>query len=301
VLLLPIPEANTRLAALRSGQVDWIEVPPPDTLASLKAAGFTITTNSYPHVWPWFYNMGATGSPFKDVRVRQALNYCVDRAALVSLLNGTAEPAVGWLKPNDPAFGKPANRYGYDPAKGKALLAEAGYTAQKPLAFKVLISNSGSGQMVPLPMNELLQQNLAQACGVEVQFEVVEGNVLLSAGRLAPDNPGLRGAMAVNMSSPSTDIGMMARYFAAANFSPAGSNFEQWKDDKFEAALETAANATDAATIQASFRAAHERLVDDPPWLFIVHDLNPRALNKNVQGFVSAQSWFVDLTLISLR
>jgi ABC-type transport system substrate-binding protein len=97
VLLLPVPEANTRLAALRSGQVDWIEVPPPDGIPSLKAAGFTISINSYPHVWPWFYNIGATNSPFKDIRVRQALNYCIDRPALVSLLNGTAEPAVGWL------------------------------------------------------------------------------------------------------------------------------------------------------------------------------------------------------------
>src|SRR5215468_7701528 len=79
VVLMPIPEANSRLAALRSGQVDWIEVPPPDGVASLKAAGFNITTGSYPHVWPWFYNMGATNSPFKDVKVRQALNYSVDR------------------------------------------------------------------------------------------------------------------------------------------------------------------------------------------------------------------------------
>jgi peptide/nickel transport system substrate-binding protein len=301
VLLLPVPEANTRLSALRSGQVDWIEVPPPEGIPSLKAAGFTISTNSYPHVWPWFYNMGAPASPFKDVRVRQALNYCIDRAALVSLLNGTAEPAIGWLKPNDPAFGSPANRYGFDPAKGKALLAEAGYTAGKPLSFKVMISNSGSGQMVPLPMNELLQENLKQACGVEVKFDVVEWQVLLNAGRSAPDSPGLQGAMALNVSSPSTDIGQMARYFAAANFSPAGSNFEQWKDDKFEAALDTLSKATDKATIQASYRAAHERLVDNPPWLFIVHDLNPRALNKNVHGLVSAQSWFIDLTLISLH
>jgi peptide/nickel transport system substrate-binding protein len=301
VLLLPIPEANTRLAALRSGQVDWIEVPPPDGIPSLKAAGFVISTNSYPHIWPWLYNMGATNSPFKDVRVRQALNYCVDRAAVVSLLNGTAEPAIGWLKSNDPAFGNPANRYGFDPAKGKALLAAAGYTAQKPLSFKVMISPSGSGQMVPLPMNELLQQNLKQACGVEVKFDVVEWQVLSSAGRLAPDNPGLRGAMALNASSASTDIGIMARFFAAANFSPNGNNFEQWKDDKFEAALDSAAKATDEATIQTSFRAAHERLVDDPPWLYIVHDLNPRALNKKVHGFVSAQSWFIDLTLISLH
>jgi ABC-type transport system substrate-binding protein len=300
VLLLPIPEANTRLAALRSGQVDWIEVPPPDGIPSLKAAGFTISTNSYPHVWPWFYNIGATNSPFKDVRVRQALNYCVDRAALVSMLNGTAEPAVGWLKPNDPAFGNPANRYGFDPAKGKALLAAAGYTAQKPLSFKVMISNSGSGQMVPLPMNEVLQRNLKQACGVEVKFDVAEWNVLLTSGRSAPDNPGLQGAMALNISSPSSDIAQMARYFAAVNFSPAGNNFEQWKDDQFETAMDTAEKATDDATIQASYRTAHQRLVDNPPWLYIVHDRNPRALSKKVHGLVSAQSWFIDLTLISL-
>ena len=301
VLLLPIPEANTRLAALRSGQVDWIEVPPADGIPSLKSAGFTISTNSYPHVWPWFYNIGAANSPFKDVRVRQALNYCVDRSAMVSLLNGTAEPAVGWLKPNDPAFGKPLDRYGFDPAKGKALLAAAGYTAQKPLSFKVMISNSGSGQMLPLPMNELLQQNLKQACGVDVKFDVAEWQVLLTAARLDPDNPALHGAMALNFSSPTTDIAAMARYFAAVNASPAGSNFSQWKDDKFEQAMDTAADATDPATIQASYRAAHERLVDNPPWLYVVHDLNPRAMNKKVHGFVSAQSWFVDLSLISMH
>jgi ABC-type transport system substrate-binding protein len=301
VLLLPIPEANTRLAALRSGQVDWIEVPPTDGIPSLKSAGFTVSTNSYPHVWPWFYNIGAASSPFKDVRVRQALNYCVDRAAVVALLNGTAEPAVGWLKPNDPAFGKPVNRYNFDPAKGKALLAEAGFTAQKPLSFKVMISNSGSGQMLPLAMNEFLQQNLKQACGVDVKFDVAEWQVLLTAARLDPDNPALHGAMALNFSSPTTDIAAMARYFSAVNASPAGSNFAQWKDDKFETALETAANAGDDATIQASYRSAHERLVDNPPWLYVVHDLNPRAMNKKVHGFVSAQSWFVDLNLISLH
>src|SRR6476646_9126220 len=41
VVLMPIPEANSRLAALRSGQVVWIEVPPPDGIGSLKSAGFT--------------------------------------------------------------------------------------------------------------------------------------------------------------------------------------------------------------------------------------------------------------------
>jgi peptide/nickel transport system substrate-binding protein len=301
IVLMPVPEANARLAALRSGQVDWIEVPPPDGLASLKSAGFTITTGSYPHVWPWFYNIGAANSPFKDVRVRQALNYCVDRDGLVSLLSGTAEPSAGWLKVSDPNFGSPVNRYKFDPAKGKAMLAEAGFTAAKPLSFKVQISSSGSGQMLPMPMNEFMQQNLKESCGVNVEFDVVEWTVLLTAARLTPDNPNLKGAMGLNISSPSSDVGIMARYFAAANFSPNGFNFEQWKDDVFEDALKTLAESTDPKVIADATRKAHERLVDNPPWLYIVHDLNPRAMTKNVKGFVSAQSWFLDMTLVSMQ
>jgi ABC-type transport system substrate-binding protein len=301
VVLMPIPEPNSRLAALRSGQVDWIEVPPADGIASLKSAGFTITTGSYPHDWPWFYNIGAANSPFKDVRVRQALNYCIDREGLVSLLNGTAEPSVGWLKSSDPDFGAPVNRYKFDPAKGKALLAEAGYTPAKPLSFKALISNSGSGQMLPLPMNEFLQQNLKEACGVNVEVDVIEWQVLLTAARATPDSPTLQGAMALNVSSPSSDVGVMARYFSSANFAPNGFNFERWKDDEFDDALKTIAESTDPKAVTAAYRKAHERLVDNPPWLYIVHDLNPRAMSPKVKGFVSPQSWFVDLTLVSMQ
>jgi peptide/nickel transport system substrate-binding protein len=301
VVLLPIPEATARLAALRAGQVDWIEVPPPDAIPSLKAAGFTITTGSYPHVWPWLFNIGAVNSPVKDVKVRQALNYCIDRAGLVALLNGTAEPSAGWLKASDSNFGDPVNHYAFDPAKGKALLAEAGYSAAKPLSFKVMISTSGSGQMLPLPMNEFVQQTLKESCGVDVEFDVVEWQVLLTAARATPDSPSLHGAMALNVSSPSSDVGVMARYFSSANFSPNGFNFEQWKDDQFDLSLKTLAEATDPKVIAGATRAAHERLVDNPPWLYIVHDLNPRAMSTKVRGFVSPQSWFVDLTLVSMQ
>jgi ABC-type transport system substrate-binding protein len=301
IRLLPIPDANSRLAALRSGQVDWIEVPPPDAISSLKAAGFTVVTNSYPHVWSWIYNIDASNSPFKNEKVRQALNYCVDRAGLVTLLNGTAEPSVGWLKPKDDDFGNPANRYGFDPAKGKALLAEAGYSVTKPLSFKVMASASGSGQMMPLPMNEYLQINLKQACGVDIELDIVDWNFLFTAARATPDSSSLRGAMALNLSFPSSDVSLMARFFLSDYFSPNGFNFEHWKDSQFEEAMAKLAESTESAAIDAWYRAAHERLVDNPPMLFIVHDLNPRAMSKKVHGFVSAQSWFLDMTLVSIH
>ncbi|TCZ66186.1 ABC transporter substrate-binding protein [Roseicella aquatilis] len=300
VLLLPMPEANTRLAALRSGQVDWIEVPPPDAIPSLKAAGFNIVTNSYPHVWPWFFQTKGD-TPFADLRTRQGLNYCVDREGLVQLLNGTAEPSLGWLKSSDPNFGKPEQRYGFDPAKGKALLAAAGWTAQKPLRFKVMISTSGSGQMLPLPMNEFLQQNLKEACGVDVSFEVTEWNTLLTAARSTPGAPVLNGSVSLNPSSPSSDPSVAARYFLQAFVPPNGFNWGQWNDPVFEEAFAALENARDEATFNAAYAKAHERLVDNPPWLYIVHDLNPRAMSRRVKGFVSAQSWFQDLVTVDLQ
>ena len=96
ILLRPIPDPSTRVAALRSGEVDWIECPPPDGIASLKAAGFQVVTAAYPHVWAW-HAANTDGSPLHDRRVRLALNYGLDRDGLVEFLAGTAIPARGPL------------------------------------------------------------------------------------------------------------------------------------------------------------------------------------------------------------
>jgi peptide/nickel transport system substrate-binding protein len=72
LILFPMPEATTRLAALRTGQVDWIEVPPPDGIPSLRQAGFQIILRPYPHVWP--YSLNLTRPPWDNKLVRQAAN-----------------------------------------------------------------------------------------------------------------------------------------------------------------------------------------------------------------------------------
>ncbi|WP_149536819.1 ABC transporter substrate-binding protein [Siccirubricoccus phaeus] len=301
VVLIPMPEATTRLAALRSGQVDWIEVPPPDAIASLRSGGFQVVTGSYPHIWPWVFAAGQQGGPVADTRVRQALNYCFDRDEMVALLNGTAEPSIGYFKASDPNFGTPQNRYRLDAARGRALLAEAGYTAQRPLSIKVGISTSGSGQMLPLPMNEFLQQQLQQHCGVRVNFEVVEWNTLLGGLRATPGQPAWLGADALNISLHSSDPSAMGRWFFGPNATPTGSNAGHWQDAQFDAAFAALETETDPAKIAELTRRAHERLVDNPPWLWIVHDLNPRAMTRRVMGFVSPQSWFIDLTKVDMQ
>ncbi len=299
ILLLPIPEANTRVAALRSGQVDWIEVPPPDAVPSLKAAGYSIVSNTYPHYWPWMLNMAKEDSPFRDVRVRQAINYCVDRGAMVKMLGGLAEPAVGYFQKSHPMFGKPSQSYAYEPDKAKKLLADAGF-AGKPVKVRVMISASGSGQMLPLPMNELLQQQLA-ACGFEVSFDVVEWNLVLSAWRNGPMHKDSRGADALNISSPSMDIATMARYLLSANGAPNGANWGHFRSEAYDRILASVEKNGDPESLKRGVIAAHQIVVDEAPYLFVVHDLNPRAMTKRVKGFVQAQSWFQDLVKVHME
>ena len=300
VVLFPMPEANTRLAALRSGQVDWIEVPPPDAIAGLKGAGFSVVTNSYPHVWPWVLNTLKEESPFRDVKVRQAINYCVDRDGLVTLLAGTAEPSVGFFKKTDPRFGNPKNAYKFDPAMSKKLLAEAGYGPDKPVKAKIMISTSGSGQMLPLPMNEFLQQSMKQ-CGFDISFEVVEWGTVLVNLRSVPTAPVAANSDALNISLVSSDVSMIVRWFYGANSTPAGSNWGHWKNPEFDATIAKMESAANKDAFDKSVVKLHEMLVDEAPWLWVVHDANPRAMTKGVQGFISAQSWFQDLTRVSIK
>jgi ABC-type transport system substrate-binding protein len=298
LIVYPMAEATTRLAALRSGQVDWIEVPPPDAIPSLKAAGFQISLWPYPHSYPYELNVSPT-SIFHDVRVRQAANYAIDREALCKLINDTGRPSIGLYPPDNAYFGTPKNRYSYDPAKAKALLAEAGFGPGKPAHAKIMISTSGSGQMVPIPMNEFLQQNF-KAVGMEIEFDVVDWGTMLVAARNPPSAPQSHNDDGMHISLPYSDPGTMFRYYASASFAPRGYNWGQWSTPEVDKLLLAAQSTFDQAEQTKLLAQAHGMIVDAAPWLFIVHDLNPRALSKKVTGFRPAQSWYQDFTQITM-
>jgi peptide/nickel transport system substrate-binding protein len=299
MVLIPMPEATTRLAALRSGQVDWIEVPPPDAIPSLKAAGFQISLWPYPHVWPYIFNM-TSGSVFHDKRLRQALNYAIDRDAIVKFLNGTAKPAVGVYPPGNPYFGNPEQRYSYNPDKAKALLKEAGYGPDHPVKAKVMISTSGSGQMLPLPMNEIIQQTV-QPLGFDLDFDVVDWGTMLVVKRNAPTAAVAHGVDALNNSLGFTDPASMFRYFSTTSFSPNGINWGHYSEPRVQDLLNRAQESFDIEQQTDLLAKAHAIVVDDAAWAFIVHDLNPRAMSPRVKNFQPAQSWYQDFTKVTVE
>ena len=299
LVLLPIPEANTRIAALRSGQVNFAEAPPPDAVDSLKGAGFSVVTNVYPHNWTWQLSM-LEGSPFRDIRVRKALNLAIDRAGMKELLGGLMLEGSGLAPPGHPWHGNPSFKLTYDPAAAAKLLAEAGYSTAKPLRFRVAISASGSGQMQPLPMNEFLQENLKQV-GVEVDFQVLEWNALLTVMRNGAKAPQSQGISAINVSYSAFDpFNGFIRLLKNDMVAPLGTNWGWFQDDGYNADFAKVYTTVDPAAQDALLARLHERIVDDALFLFVAHDLNPRALAPAVKGFVQAQSWFQDLTPIQI-
>lgn len=300
LVLLPIPEASARTAALLSGRVDWIETPSPETVETLKNGGFEVSTNAIPHVWPYHLSH-LPESPFADVRVRQALNLAIDRKGLVELLNGLAVPAVGTIPPESAWFGEPEFRISYDPERAKALLAEAGYGPDEPLRVTAAISTAGSGQMFPLMMNEFIQENFRDI-GVEMRLEVFEWEALRSKRRLGAQDLENQGIVMLNASYSTQDpyTGIL-RYLTEDEVAPRGSNWGSTRDPQIEALVEELRGEFDVSKQDDLVAKIHARHVDQANFIWVVHDGGSRAFSEKVDGHVHAQSWFVDFSPISIK
>jgi len=299
VVLLPLPEASARTAALMSGQVDWIEAPSPDALDTIKGRGFKLYQNLQPHIWPWQFSL-LPDSPFKDKKVRQAANLCLNRGALKELLGGLMVEATGIAEPGDPWRGSPSFQIKYDVPAGQKLMQEAGYSAAKPVKVKVQTSASGSGQMQPLPMNEYIQQSLKD-CYFDVQFDVVEWNTLFSSWRLGAKDPGAHGAHATNVSAATMDpFFAMVRFVSTKAQPPVSNNWGYYSDPTTDAMVEKARTTFDEKQRDVALAQLQARIIDEAPFLFVAHDVGPRAMSAKVKGVVQPKSWFIDIATMSM-
>lgn len=134
----PITNAATRVAALLSGEVDFVLDPPLQDLKRIEGAdGLGVKTVA--QIRSIFFGMdqgvdklrssNADGNPFKDVRVREAMNLAIDKAAIQRVVMEGLSFPTGMITPPGVLGNTPDNdaSYGFDPERAKALLAEAGY------------------------------------------------------------------------------------------------------------------------------------------------------------------------------
>ena len=299
VVLLPLPEANSRTAALLSGQVDWIEAPAPDAIPQLKSRGFTIYSNPQPHVWPWQLSF-ADGSPWLDRRVRHAANLCVNRGELKELLSGLMAEPQGTVGPGHPWWGNPSFNIKHDPAAGRALMQQAGFSAGKPLKVKVQTSASGSGQMQPIPMNEYVQQSLKE-CHFDVALDVIEWNTLFTNWRKGARDPAANGSNAINVSFAAMDpFFAMVRFTSTGAFPPVSNNWGYFGNAEFDGLIATARTSFEPAARDAALAKLHARIVEEAPFVWIAHDVGPRAMSAKVKNVVQPRSWFIDIATMTM-
>jgi len=299
VVLLPMPEANARTAALLGGQVDWIEAPAPDAMAQITQRGFKIYSNAQPHVWPWQLSF-VEGSPWLDKRVRQAANLCVDRDGLKQLLGGMMAEPKGTVPPGHPWWGNPKFDIKYDVKAAQALMTQAGFSAAKPVKVKVQISASGSGQMQPLPMNEFVQQSLKQ-CFFDVQFDVIEWNTLFTNWRKGAKDASANGSNAVNISFGAMDpFFAMVRFASTKTYPPVSNNWGYYGNAEIDKLVADARTSFDDKARDAALAKLHARIVEDAAFVWIAHDVGPRAMSAKVKNVVQPKSWFIDIATMTM-
>src|SRR5216683_3243628 len=284
----------------RVPKVDWIEAPAPDAVAEIKQRGFLLKTNEEPHVWPWQFSR-IEGSPWNDIRVRKAANLCVDREGLRDgLLAGLMVPATGAFEPGHPWRGRPAFEIKYDKPAAQKLMQEAGFGPNKKLPVKIQTSASGSGQMLPLPMNEYLQQALAEWY-FDVQLDVIEWNTLFTNWRRGVKDPSANGANATNVTYAAMDpFFAMVRFLQSSMAPPVSNNWGFINNPKFDELVTKARQTFEPVARDAALAELHAASVDDAAFLYVAHDVAPRAMSPKIKGFVQPKSWFVDFSSITM-
>ncbi|MBS1241837.1 MAG: hypothetical protein H6R40_1264 [Gemmatimonadetes bacterium] len=177
-----IPDANTRLNALKSGQYHYGQILPIQVKEVADLPGYQthlVRSNSVMHFG--FGVQQAHGRAlFGDLRVRQAIFHAIDRPAIArQLMEGTVEIANSTINPGSAYYYPSATAYQYDPALSRQLLDQAGWVPGKDgirqkdgtrLAF-VMLNRAGASDRISIA--QVIQAQL-KAIGIAVTFETLE-------------------------------------------------------------------------------------------------------------------------------
>lgn len=162
-----LPDNSTRELALRSGEVDAINIPAKqEWIDRLSQAGFDVNLTSPANMFALHFNL--TKPPLDNIKIRQALCHAISREEIINYLGKDVAKAeysplpAGYVGHTDDVV-----RYEYDPAKAKRLLAEAGY----PDGFEMSMNISNSNIYLP-PMQVIQEQ--WKKIGVQLDLNVVD-------------------------------------------------------------------------------------------------------------------------------
>jgi peptide/nickel transport system substrate-binding protein len=276
VVLRVLPDANSAVAQLRTGNTD-VALIQPQQIPALKDSKVSVSSVEQPSFY--YVTLLNNKPPFDDVKVRQAFNYAVDKAGVIkAVVDGYASVATGIIAPSVEGYSADVAPYPYDPAKAKAILKDDGWTLDngklvkdgKPLKVELTTS---TGVLGGPQLAQIIQQQLSDM-GVEASINMVDFRELwvgLFAGRYQASVEYL------NL-QPSADV-------TNALACGGSQNRFAYCDKRVDALLAQAAAATDPAMRKAKYAELQKLVAENPPGIFLYYPQEIRAISDRVVNF----------------
>jgi len=269
----PIPEDATRIAELQAGNVDLIVNVPPDSVPAIEA-NETLEVKSIPSSRGAMVILDTEREGPLDMRhpkVRQALNYAVDRDAIIEHILGGYGIKLATVAPEyfvgyDPDL-KP---YPCDPEKAKQLLAEAGY----PNGFEIKDFRVGRGRFLRnVEVAQAIVDQLAKV-GVKVTLKAMEFGVWAK-----DTNKHIIGDMSL--------AALGNAYFDAWNtlytLCRSGNVWSWYANPEVDKYIDEAGSTLDPVKHEEATRRALELIYENPPFIFMYQLVDVYALNKRLE------------------
>ncbi len=272
------PEDGVRIAMLKAGEAQFIYPVPPEMIKGLENSP-TVAVFDKPSILTRFVALNNMRKPFNDLRVRQALNYAIDKQAFIRVVySGHADPMDSPMPPQLDFYVRQGT-WPYDPARAKALLAEAGY----PNGFNSVLTG-GVTTLTQRGM-QFVQQQLA-AVGVRVRIEALEAGMLTSKmfNVQKPEDATIVMLYGAWSSSTGDADWAMRPILYTKSFPPVLANLAWYSDPVTDAAIEAGLSTVDPKVRAAAYAKAQAQAWKDAPWIVLAVERNLAAYSKRLTG-----------------
>lgn len=280
VIFKVIPDATARYLALKKGEVDIIDFPNPSDIPAIEAdENLKVVSQAGMNIGYLAMNMDR--KPFDNKLVRQAVNYAINKAEIIDAVYGPLGVAAKNPMPPDMwGYNNAIEDYGYDPAKAKQLLAEAGYAKGfKTTLWAMPVSRpyNPNGRR----MAEIMQAQL-KAVGITVEIVSYEWGTYLDKTSAGEHDMCLLGWTGDN-GDPDNFLWVLLSIPAAEV--PAG-NHAFWRNEEFNALIKEAKESSDQAKRTQLYEQAQVIFHEEAPWVPVAHSQVVEPMKKTVEGFV---------------
>ncbi|MFJ5438264.1 glutathione ABC transporter substrate-binding protein GsiB [Pectobacterium brasiliense] len=275
----PVVDNNTRAALLQTGEAQFA-YPIPFEQAKVLEKNDKLALVASPSILHRYISMNVTQKPFDNPKVREALNYAINKEALIKVaFSGYATPAEGPL-PSSIDYSVKYHPWPYDPAKARELLKEAGY----PNGFTTTLWSSHNHSTAQKVL-QFTQQQLSQV-GVKVQVTAMDaGQRAAEVEGKGVKETGVRLFYTGWSASTGEADWALSPLFATASWPPAQFNTAFYSNPQVDADLANALKTTDRTEKQKLYKDAQDKIWADAPWIFLATERLVSANSKKLTGF----------------